>query len=480
MSINYVSVILIFGIFLRSFHCRAYMLDYSGTFLNEKGKQLMDTNEFIQRPVRELFFHYLVPAICGTMVTSIYVLADTIIIGKRLGETALAALNIALPIYNVFFGLGLLCGVGGSVLMSICRGKGKKEEGNVCFTAAFLLNICMFLVCLVLCTVFMEDLALFLGGTEETMPYIMDYIPYIIWGMGTYFFSSFLQTFIRNDGAPRLSMCGVIAGGVTNIILDIVFVFPMDMGMAGAALATVIGSTLTVLILCTHFLTGRNQLRFTLKGFRPVFVGRIFANGFTSFVIEAASGFTIFFFNLQLIRYLGNTGVTVYGIISNTALVVICLCKGIEQAAQPILSINHGAGLKERIQKVQSLSLRTSLVICAVPVLLGLAVPDLFTYIFLDPGPEILKLAAPAVRIYFTGFLFLGVNMVFICYFQSVARSGKSLLLCLMRGCVFVIAFAYILPLLFGSTGIWLAFPAAELVTMATGICIYRKELQKK
>lgn len=118
--------------------------------------------------------------------------------------------------------------------------------------------------------------------------------------------------------------------------------------------------------------------------------------------------------------------------------------------------------------------------ICAVPVLLGLAVPDLFTYIFLDPGPEILKLAAPAVRIYFTGFLFLGVNMVFICYFQSVARSGKSLLLCLMRGCVFVIAFAYILPLLFGSTGIWLAFPAAELVTMATGICIYRKELQKK
>ena len=110
-------------------------------------------------------------------------------------------------------------------------------------------------------------------------------------------------------------------------------------------------------------------------------------------------------------------------------------------------------------------------------MVLGLAVPNLFTYIFLNPSREILTLAAPAVRIYFTGFLFLGVNMVFICYFQSVAKAGRSLLLCLLRGCILVIAFAYILPLFLGSTGIWLAFPAAELVTMAVGICIYQKEL---
>ena len=104
----------------------------------------MNTNEFIQKPVRQLFFHYLIPAICGTMVTSIYVLADTIFIGKRLGATALAALNISLPIYNIFFGLGLLSGVGGSVLMSICRGKSQKEEGNTYFTTALLLNLHFF------------------------------------------------------------------------------------------------------------------------------------------------------------------------------------------------------------------------------------------------------------------------------------------------------------------------------------------------
>lgn len=153
----------------------------------------MNTNEFIQKPVRQLFFHYLIPAICGTMVTSIYVLADTIFIGKRLGATALAALNISLPIYNIFFGLGLLSGVGGSVLMSICRGKSQKEEGNTYFTTALLLNFALLLISMTVCVLFMEDIAWLLGGTEETLPYIMDYLPYIIWGMGTYFFLLFFR-----------------------------------------------------------------------------------------------------------------------------------------------------------------------------------------------------------------------------------------------------------------------------------------------
>ena len=362
--------------------------------------------------------------------------------------------------------------------MSICRGKSKKEEGNTYFTTALLLNFVLLFLSMTVCVVFMKDIAWLLGGTEETMPYIMDYLPYIIWGMWTYFFSSFLQTFIRNDGAPKLAMNGVIAGGITNILLDYLFVYPMDLGMKGAALATVLGSSLTVVILCTHFFSKKNQLKFTLKGFRLSFLQKIIANGFTSFVIEAASGFTIFIFNLQLIRYLGNTGVSVYGIICNTALVVICLCKGIEQAAQPILSINHGAGLPSRILKIQSLSLKTSVIICTLPVLLGIFVPNLFTYIFLEPTREILALSAPAIRIYFTGFLFLGVNMVFICYFQSVAKSVQSLFLCLLRGCILVVAFVYILPLFFGSTGIWLAFPCAEFLTMLIGILFYRKDIR--
>lgn len=360
----------------------------------------METNEFLEKPVKGLFYRYLVPSIIGTMVTSIYVLADTIIIGKGLGSVAMAALNIALPIYNIFFGIGLLFGVGGSVLMSVYRGRNLKKEAEAYYTAAFFMNILVWLVCLVLCTVFMEDLAWMLGGTEETMPYIMDYIPYIIWGMGGYFLSAFLQTVIRNDGAPKLAMNAVIAGGVTNIILDYVFVFPMQMGMAGAAIATVIGSWLTVAILFVHFFTKKNQLKFNFKGIRPAFIKEIVVNGFASFLIEVSAGITIFIFNLQLLNYVGNTGVTVFGIICNVSIVIMGLCKGVNQAAQPIISMNHGAGKRERTQEVRGLAMRNSLLICAVPVLVGLIVPNFYTYIFLNPDKDILSLSAEAVRIY--------------------------------------------------------------------------------
>lgn len=439
----------------------------------------MNTKDFIEKPVNKLFFHYLIPAICATMVTSIYVLADTIIIGKGIGATAVAALNIALPVYNVFFGFGLLFGVGGSVLMSIYRGSGNEKKANGFFSTALVLNIAVWVLSTIICSIFSEDIAWALGATDETIDYIMDYIPWIIGGTGAFLFSSFLQTFIRNDGAPKLAMKGVIAGGVTNIILDYVFVYPLQMGMQGAALATVIGSTLTVLILLTHFLSSKNQLRFSLKSVRIVYVRDIFVNGFTSFIIEAASGFTIFVFNMQLLKYFGNTGVTVYGIICNTAIIVTCLCKGIEQAAQPILSINYGAGLSKRLLEIQSLSVKASVIVCGIFVLLGLLVPNLFTYIFIHPDAAILEMSGKAIRIYFSGFIFLGINMVFICYFQSVAKAVSSLVLCLLRGGILITVFVCVLPICIGSSGIWFAFLAAEFTTMVIGIIIYNKEMKR-
>lgn len=439
----------------------------------------MNTQDFIAMPVRKLFFRYLIPSICGTMVTSIYVLADTIIVGKGLGGIAIAAMNIALPIYNFFYGMGLLFGVGGSVLMSIYRGRGENEKANRYYSVAFLLNIAAWLISQVFCIIFMEDIARILGATSDTMPYVMDYIRCLIWGMGAYFISAFLQTFIRNDGAPKLAMYGVIAGGVTNIVLDYIFVFPLNMGMAGAALATVTGSCLTVVILVVHFFTGRNQLHFTLQQFRLTDIKNIFVGGAASFLIEISSGITIFVFNLQLLKYIGNIGITVYGIICNTAIVVMSLCKGVNQAAQPIISINHGAGLTERIVKVRALSIKTSLVICAVPTLLGLWVPDLFTYIFLNPETDVLALSGTAIRIYFTGFIILAVNMVFICYFQAVAKAAGALILCLLRGCILIILFVNVLPLLFSVSGIWAAFPAAELLTLLAGLILLKQPAAK-
>lgn len=442
----------------------------------------MNTQDFLNKPVKQVFMRYLVPSVFATMVTSIYVLADTIIVGKGIGTIAVAALNIVLPLYNIFFGLGLLFGVGGSVLMSILRGEGDEKGANAYFSTSLVAMCVVLALSLAFFTAFMEKIALVFGGTPETMPYIMDYMPYIVWGMGLFFFSSYLQTFIRNDGAPRLAMYAVVSGGVANIILDYIFVYNFNMGMAGAAIATVMGSGLTVVILLTHFFTKKNNLHFSLKGIRPSFIKNIILNGFASFLIEVASGVTIFVFNIQLLKYAGNTGVSVYSIISNTAIVVVCICKGINQAAQPLLSTNYGAGLYERTDKIRSLAVKVSIIICAVPVILGLVVPDFFTYIFINPDSAILSMSAPAIRIYFVGFMMLGINMVFICYFQAILKNGYSMIICLMRGLILVVAFAYIFPLFMDVTGIWLAVPAAETITMLFGIYLiyFKKSAQRE
>lgn len=434
----------------------------------------MQANVFVTKPVKQLFFHYLIPAICGTMVTSIYVLADTVIIGKGIGIEAMAALNIVLPLFNIFFGTGLLFGVGGSVLMSIARGRGDMQAGHRYFSVAILLNAAACILYMALFGLFLEKIVRFLGATDQTLPYVMDYAPYIVGGIGFFSFSTFLQTFVRNDGAPKLAMAGVVFGGILNVILDIVFVFPLQMGMAGAAIASVLGSVSTCAILLFHFFSGKNGLKFTLRGLAPSFAVRILKNGFTSFLLEVSAGFVMFIFNLQLLKYAGDIGVSMYGVITNCSIVVTCLCNGINQASQPIISSNYGAGLQERIQVVKKLGLRTAFAVCAVPAFVGLLVPDLFTYIFLNPNAEILALSKAAVRIYFGGFLITGINMFLIGYFQSILRPQLSLILCLMRGCVLSVLFVYVLPPFLGIVGIWASVPLAEICTFAAAMLLFR------
>lgn len=430
----------------------------------------MQTKNLLTESVSKIFFRYLIPAILANMVTSIYILADTIIIGKGIDTLAMAALNIILPLFNIFFGVGLLFGVGGSVLMSIARGRGDEQLGKCYFTLSVILNALTCLILTVLLWIFMEPVVRFLGATKATIPYIRDYAPYVILGLSAFAFSSLLQTFVRNDGAPKLAMIAVVLGGVLNVILDLIFVFPLQMKMAGAAIASVIGSLCTICILLLHFLSKTNGLNFSLKGFSLSCIGRIFQNGFTSFLVDITSGIVMFVFNIKILEYAGDNGVSMYGVICNTAIIVVCLCNGINQAAQPILSTNYGAGFTERIGQIRNLGIKTALIICALPTILGLILPNMFTYIFLNPNEEILAMSPTAIRIYFIGFLAMGINMFVVGYFQSTAKPKLSLLVCLARGCVLSIIFVTILAPIFGINGIWASVPLAEFVTLFISI----------
>ena len=200
------------------------------------------------------------------------------------------------------------------------------------------------------------------------------------------------------------------------------------------------------------------------------FIRNIIKNGFTSFLVEITSGIVMFVFNIEILKYAGEAGVSMYGVICNTAIIVICLCNGINQSAQPILSTNYGAGLWTRIEQIRNLGTKTAFYICSVPTILGLLIPNVFTYIFIIPNKEILDMSPTAIRIYFIGFLVMGVNMFMVGYLQSIAKPYLSLVICLARGCVLSILFVIILAPAFGIIGIWASVPLGEFVTLFISI----------
>ena len=308
------------------------------------------------------------------------------------------------------------------------------------------------------------------GAQGNTLTLAREYVLPIKFAIPFFLFNQMLAAYLRSDRNPALATGAVLAGGIFNIFGDYFFVFTCDMGAFGAGLATAIGSTISFLVMLFHFFTKKNTLRLVKPEGMLQKLRKIMTTGFSTFFIDVAMGILTILLNRQIMVYLGTNALSVYGVIVNISTFVQCCAYSVGQASQPVISTNFGAGQVKRIHEVLALTIRTSLLVCAVPVALGLVVPNLFTYIFLNPDADILALSGPAIRIYFTGFLLMGVNMVFICYFQAVFRNVYSLLICLLRGCILVILFAYLLPSFFNVTGIWTAFPAAELVTMGIGI----------
>ena len=190
----------------------------------------MKKRDILREKPSKLFFSYLLPSISSTLVTSIYIFVDTVMIGKGVGEDGIAALNIILPVFGVLYGLGVLFGVGGGVLMSVANGAGNHEEAHGYFSSALVCAVVSSAMCAIVTVIFFEPLMMAMGADSTTYPLVYEYGIYIAYGSPLFLFTNFLQAFVRNDKAPRRAMVGVITGGITNVILDYVFIFPMDMG----------------------------------------------------------------------------------------------------------------------------------------------------------------------------------------------------------------------------------------------------------
>ncbi|TCK93309.1 putative MATE family efflux protein [Natranaerovirga hydrolytica] len=436
--------------------------------------------DLLNDSIKKLFFAYLIPSVSGTLVTSIYILVDTIMIGKGISNHAVAGLNIILPLYTLVIGTGLLFGVGGSVLMSYFKGKSDEENAIKSYSTALGLTFIAMLIFMMIIGAFFNPLIGFLGATPNTISYVRAYGYIFIMGIPFFMFSAFFQTFIRNDKAAKLAMIGVVTGGIINIILDYYFIFILNWGMAGAALATVIGNGITCMILLMHFITKKNTLRFKLNHISVTKMGDIFKNGLSTFFNEISLGIVIFAFNIQLLRYVGDIGVTVYSIISNTAAMATSLSNGISQAVQPIASVNLGAQKMDRIKSLKKLGLTTAFILGFGFYITGRVFPEWIINIFLHPTEEIVLLGTDAITIFFISFIGLAGNIFLNNYYQSIIQPQKALLISLLRGLILSLSFVFILPAFLGIKGIWFAMPLAEMMTLMIALKLDKIDLNKK
>ena len=422
----------------------------------------------------KVFFHYLVPAVCSTLVTSVYLLVDTLIIGQGVGALGISALNIFMPFFLLFNGIGLLFGIGSGILISSEDGMGNKKKANQYFATGFVSILSIAIILGLIWNYYLQPLCVILGANSDTIDLVLEYGKCIMAFAPVFMMSNYFAPIVRNMKNPKLVMCAVLTGSVLNVILDYVFVFPMDMGMFGAALATVIGSVTTVLVLSTHFIKKQNRVKINKETISLNLLAPIFKCGFSSLIMEVASGFVIFIFNIQILKYIGNNGIVVYGIISNCVLVGLALFNGVAQAAQPIIATNFGAGLNTRVKKVLKYALITTTII-GVSLF---AVVFLFTgqiiKVFVQANSEILSVGIPALRLYLSAFCIMNINILISSYFQSVGKEKVAIYISIIRGFLLNIVLAFLLPSVLPSTVLWVVVPVSELITLVC-ITVYAK-----
>ena len=421
---------------------------------------------------KKIFFHYLIPSICSTLVTSIYILVDTLIIGQGVGSEGISALNIFLPFYSLYMGIGLMFGIGGGILMSTEEGTGNIEKSKgYLVTSAILVSIVAIILTIV--SVFnLREICFMLGANENSIDLVVEYGKYIVFATPIFICTNFLGPIVRNRKDPNLCMIGVILGSVINVVLDYIFVFPMNMGMKGAAIATVIGSLVTSLILFTHFIKKKNRIKISTKGLSFSMVNKIISCGSSSFLMEVASGFVIFIFNIQILKYIGDNGIVVYGIISNCILVGVALFNGVAQASQPIIATNYGADKNKRVSNVLKYAMYTTI---AIGILL-FAIVFIFTkeviLVFVKADDTIINMGITAVRMYLSAFCLMNINILMCNYFQSVGKEKLSVTISIIRGFLLNIILVLAMPFIFGGESLWIVVPITEVIT-SIGICIY-------
>ena len=422
------------------------------------------------------FVKYVSQNIFGLLGTSCYILADTYFIAQAAGTDGVTLLNLCLPMYNLIFAFGSMIGLGAATRYAILQAQGEARAQRYFSNA--ILCACLIAIPFMLAGAFCPGTLLqLMGGDAGIVALGKNYARIFLLFTPFFMCNYVVSSFVRNDGDPSLAMVATLSGSLFNVVFDYIFIFPMGLGLPGAALATAISPMLSIAVCSTHFLKKSNTVTFVRKAPSLRLLAQSCQLGISGFVGELSSGVTTTVFNFLLLGLAGNVAVAAYGVVANFALVATAIFNGVAQGAQPLVSQCYGKNDKAGAKKLLILGSCTALALAALLYAVVFGMTDtLVGWFNSEHSVQMAQFAHSGMRLYFLGYFFAGFNIVAAGYLSAVNRPAEASATSICRGMVAIVACSLVLSAVFGMNGVWAAFPASEFLTAVLTLCLlFRK-----
>lgn len=438
-------------------------------------------NHLGEESIGKLLLKYSIPAIIGMMVNALYNIVDRMFIGRipDIGSLALTGVGITMPIMSILLAFGMLIGIGSTANISLNLGRGKREVAERLIGGAVTLSIIVGISITIIGLIFLNPILNIFGASENTLFYAKQYITVILSGCTFNILSFALNSTVRADGNPKMASFTMIVGCLTNVVLDYIFVFVLDMGIKGAAFATVISQALTFFIILYYYTLGKSNLKLKLDNLKlkKNLVLMTFAIGIAPFATQIANSLVQVVANNSLKAYGNDLSIGAMTIISSINMVFMMPIFGINQGCQPIIGFNYGAKKYDRAKKTFTIAAISATVICIIGGILIQVFPQLAISAF-NNDPKLTAVAVKGVRIYLLMMPIVGINIVSTSYFQSVGKAKMSMFVSLLRQVILLIPFTLILPLFLGLNGVWAAGACADFLSVVITIILISREFK--
>ncbi len=430
--------------------------------------------------IGRLLKQYALPAIIAQTASSLYNMVDSIFIGQGVGPLAISGLAVTFPLMNLSVAFGTLVGAGAATMLSVLLGQKNYKAANKVLGNVVTLNIIIGLIFMGVTLMFLDPILYFFGASENTLPYAKEYITIILIGNVITHLYFGLNAAMRSSGNPKKAMALTIFTVVFNTILDPIFIFVFDLGIAGAAWATVIAQVVATIVVLMHFSDRSRAFHFE-KGLFKIDL-RVakdsLAIGLGPFLMNAAACLVTLFINQQMRDYSGDLGIGAYGICNRLIFMFIMICMGLNQGMQPIAGYNYGAKQYSRVKEVFWMTAKFGTIVTLICFAVGMFIPRIAAGIFTH-DEALLDMSAEGLRILTIGFPVVGFQMIGTNFFQSLGMVKKSIILSLSRQILFLLPMLYALPLWYGANGVWMSFPISDVLSALLTAILLRRLFRK-